>query len=153
VEYTAIIEMPKGETRRIHLSYNSEEGFLDLGPIKEQIPVNEGVMPIHYGYIEHAINREEKDNVDVLVYSALEYKTGDRVPIEILGMLNRKDGDHKVLARDSSVNVGNFYDFSQSEQMLILEYFGFKSAIVSIDDKEAALAYLQACGATQDSLA
>lgn len=143
MKYTATIEMPKGESRRIHLSYNKEEGFIDLGPIKEQIPVNDGIMPVHYGYIENTTNKIEKDNVDVLVFSTKLYKTGDKIEIEIFGMLNREDGDHKVLATDDSMSVNTFDEISTDERNLLLEYFGYKSKIMSVDNKEIALRYVE----------
>jgi inorganic pyrophosphatase len=143
MKYFAIIEMPKGETRRIHLSYNKSEGFIDLGPIKEQIPVNDGVMPVHYGYIENTLNSEDDDNVDVLIFSSLNYKTGDKVEIEIIGMLNRKDGDHKVIATDTSISINDFSEVPKDEQKLILDYFGYKSEIISIDEKAKAFEYIE----------
>ena len=55
----AIIEIPKGSDRRIHMR-NDGSGFEDFGPIKEKIPINDGIMPVAYGYIENAINKKEK---------------------------------------------------------------------------------------------
>jgi inorganic pyrophosphatase len=143
MQYISVIEMPKGEDRRIHLSYNSGEGFIDLGPIIDQIPVNDGVMPVHYGYIEGVINEVEKDNVDVLIFSNDIYKTGDKVEIDIIGMLNREDGDHKVLAFDKTLNLNSFDDISEEERNLILKYFGYKSKILSINTRQETLKYLQ----------
>ncbi len=143
MKYTATIEMPKGESRRIHLSYNKEEGFIDLGPIKEQIPVNDGIMPVHYGYIDNTTNEIEKDEVDVLIFSTKSYKTGDKVEIDIFGMLNREDGDHKVLATDDSMATNTFDEMSVDTRNLILEYFGHKSKVISVDTKETALKYVE----------
>lgn len=98
MQYIATIEIPKGSDRRIHMSYD-KSGFIDLGPIKEHIPVNEGVMPVHYGYIEGTVNKEEGDEVDVIVFSKNPYNTGDKVEIEILGSFVRKDGDHKMMVQ------------------------------------------------------
>lgn len=126
------------------MSYD-KSGFIDLGPIKDQIPVNDGVMPAHYGYIENAINKEEGDEVDVIIFSSQPCNTGDTLDVEIIGMLTRKDGDHKLIATDESSGVKDFEDILPEERNLILRYFGYKSEIISIDTKEKALEYLLSC--------
>jgi inorganic pyrophosphatase len=142
MKYIAIIEMPRGTNRRIHLAYD-KSGFVDLGPIVDQVPVNEGVMPVHYGYIEGTKNETEGDEVDVIVFSKNSYKTGDRVEVEILGSLVRKDGDHKIIAHDSSESNLVFKNLSEAEQKIIVDFMGYKSPIISIDSKEQAEEYVQ----------
>ncbi len=144
---TATIEIPKGGDRRIHMSYD-KSGFVDLGPIKEHITLNDGVMPVHYGYIEGTINEKDGDEIDVIVFSKNEYKTGDKVEIEILGILTREDGDHKVIARDGSVSDSVFEELPTPERELILGYLGFKSPIVSIETKEVAEGWVGNCKKT-----
>lgn len=148
MKYFAVVEIPKGSDRIIHLSHDGG-GFVDLGLIKEEIPVNNGVMPVCYGYIENTINEEEGDNVDLIIFSNKSYKSEDRTEIEIIGMLNRKDGDHKVIAVDDSVSIKDFNDVNKEEQKLILDYFGYKSEIISIDDKEKTLEYVGRCKNTE----
>ena len=140
--YIATIEIPKGTDRRIHMSFD-RSGFVDLGHIKDHIPVNEGVMPVDYGYIDGTLNKDEVDEVDVLVFSKNAYSTGDKVEIEILGMLIREDGDHKVIARDSSESDLVFQELAQTERQLIIDYIGYKSPVRSIDTKTATLEYVK----------
>ncbi|TAL50490.1 hypothetical protein EPN81_02670 [Patescibacteria group bacterium] len=147
MKYLAVVEIPKGSDRRVHLSYDGS-GFKDFGPIKERIPVNEGVMPVHYGYIKNVINPVENDNVDVIIFSNAAYETGDETNVEIIGMLTRKDGDHKLIAADESIVLAHFSEVPAQDKNLLLEYFGYKSEIVSIDSREDALAYLQTCMAS-----
>jgi inorganic pyrophosphatase len=142
--YIAIIEIPKGSDRRIHKAYDGT-GFVDLGPIKDHISINNGVMPVHYGFIEHTLNVVDKDEVDVIVFSNNAYKTGDRCTIEIIGMLTREDGDHKVIAVDESVTIKSFSDLIKEEQDLIISYIGYKSKVISVDDKKVAEKYVQSC--------
>lgn len=144
MRYKAVIEIPRGCDRRIHMSYD-KSGFIDLGPIKVQIPVNDGIMPVHYGYIENTVNKKEKDEVDVIIFSSKMYSTGDTLDVEIIGMLTRKDGDHKIIAVSESPEIKDFEDILQEERDLILKYFGYKSEIISIDSKEKASGYLQSC--------
>ena len=141
MEYLAVIEIPKGSDRRIHMSYD-RSGFIDLGPITDQIPINDGFMPAAYGYLPLFINKKEKDEVDVIIFSKNKYKTGDKIGIKIFGMFTREDGDHKILARDNSVVFENFIELPSEERQLLLDYFGYKSKITAVDDKETALKYL-----------
>lgn len=119
-------------------------GFEDLGPIKEKIPINDGVMPIAYGYILDAINKEEKDNVDAIIFSNNKYKTGDETEGEIIGILNRDDNDHKVILVDDTIPYKDFMEVPEDERRLILKYFGHNHSI-TLDTKEAAIQYLADC--------
>ncbi len=123
---------------------DDKSGFKDYGPIIDRIPVNNGVMPVSYGYIENAINKTEKDNVDVIILSNREYKTGDEVEAEIIGILNREDNDHKVIAIDDSVTYKSFSEVPAQERNLILDYFGYGHKITT-KDKAEALEYLADC--------
>ncbi|MBX4189466.1 inorganic diphosphatase [Candidatus Parcubacteria bacterium] len=140
MKYKAIIEIPKGSDRRIHMKYD-RSGFEDFGPIQERIPVNKGIMPVAYGYIENTINKTEKDNVDVIVFSEKQLHTGDEIDISIIGLLNRKDGDHKVIGADDSMQYQNFLEVPESERSLILDYFSYTHQI-TIEDQVKALEYL-----------
>jgi len=142
MQYIVTIEIPKGTDRRIHMSYD-KSGFIDLGPIKDHIPVNDGTMPVHYGYINDTVNKEEGDEVDAIIFSKNSYVTGDKFEVKIIGMLTREDGDHKVIVCDDSENDFVFEELVESEQKLILDYIGYKSPIVSVDTKEKALKYLR----------
>lgn len=146
MKYTAVVEIPKGSDRRIHMAYDGS-GFIDLGLIKDRIPVHDGIMPVAYGYLPNYINHEEKDNVDVLIFSRNEFKTGDEVEVEVFGIVIREDEDHKVLARDTSFSVGSFNELD--DKQLLLDYFGFKSKISSVEDKEWTESYLKACFASE----
>ena len=88
------------------------------------------------------MNKEEGDEVDVIVFSKDIYKTGDKIKVEILGMLTREDGDHKVIARDSSEPDTVFENLADVERKLILSYIGHKSPIVSIDSRDEAFEYI-----------
>ncbi|MHB0978002.1 MAG: inorganic diphosphatase [Minisyncoccota bacterium] len=143
MKYTAIIEIPKGSDRRIHMRYDGSD-FEDFGPIKEKIPINEGVMPVAYGYIEGATNKLEKDNVDVVVFSSKEYKTGDKIEVEIIGLFSREDEDHKIIAIDDSVSYKNFYEVPEQERNLVLAYFSYTHQI-KVEDADKALKYLTEC--------
>jgi inorganic pyrophosphatase len=144
MKYTAIVEIPKGCDRRIHMTYD-HSGFVDFGPISDHISVNNGVMPVCYGYIDRYINKKEGDNVDCIIFSTKEYKTGDSIETEIIGILVRDDEDHKVICTDNTVTLGSFEDTDETEKNLILDYFGFKSKIAHIGDKEEAIAYMNSC--------
>ena len=143
MKYQAIIEIPKGSDRRIHMS-DDGSGFKDFGPINEKIPINNGIMPVCYGYIVDTINKSEGDNVDVIVFSNLSYETGDKIEIEVIGLMNREDGDHKVISTDNSVSLTNFLEVEREERKLILDYFSYTHNI-KVESKDKALVYLNTC--------
>ncbi len=66
--FQAIIEMPEGDTRRRHMAHD-HSGIVDLGLLKDKVPVNDGIMPINYGFIPHTKNSVEGDELDVIVFS------------------------------------------------------------------------------------
>lgn len=141
-----VVEIPKDCDRRIHKSTETGE-FIDFGPTKEIIPVNKGKMPVCYGFLKNVINKTEGDEVDLLIFSSREYKTGDEIEVELLGMIEREDGDHKVVAKDSSVPFDDIEEINAGEWNLILEYFGFKHKIISVKNKEKANEYVMDCSA------
>jgi inorganic pyrophosphatase len=143
MKYKAVIEIPKGSDRRIHLRTNGS-GFEDFGPIKEKIPINEGVMPVAYGYIENVINKTEGDNVDAIIFSNQEYKTGDEIDVEAIGLLRREDEDHKIIAVDDSVSYKSFSEVPLQERTLILDYFSYTHKI-TVEDAAKARDYLDEC--------
>lgn len=146
MHYTAIIEIPKNCDRRIHWGNRPENKgtFVDLGPLKEVIPVNDGKMPMAYGFIKNTVGTDgEGDEVDVLVFSEKEFKTGEEVSITVFGILKREDGDQKVLAHDDTVSYKSFGDLSPDLQKVTTDFHGFKHKIVSIEDKNSAELYVQ----------
>ena len=141
--YTAVIEIPKGDGRRRHLNYE-KTAIIDLGPIRDVIPVNDGVMPVDYGYIEHTKNPIEGDEVDVIIFSIAIRKSGEKVGVSPIGLIRRDDGDDKVIAIDETISlITSWDDVSTEEKDLILAYFGYGHKILSIENREAAEAYLR----------
>ncbi len=137
----AIIEIPKGNDRRWHLNYD-KSAIEDFGLIKERIPVNDGVMPVAYGYLEDTENEAEKDNVDILVFSSKDFKIGEGVEVVPFGYIIRDDGDHKVFAVDGTMDYKSWSDIPKEEADLILKYFGYNHKIISIENADSAEEYI-----------
>jgi inorganic pyrophosphatase len=116
-------------------------GFVDLGPIREQIPINNGIMPVAYGYLKDVINKKEKDNIDVLVFSNRDFSTGDEIEVIPFAVIKRSDEDHKVLTRDDTVLLKGWSNVSLKERKLILDYFGFKGR-VKVEGVDEAESYI-----------
>lgn len=138
----AIIEIPKGNDRRWHLNY-ARTAIEDFGPIKDKIPVNDGIMPVDYGYLEGTENKDEKDNVDVLIFSSRRFNVGDSVEVEPFGLIRRSDKDHKVLAADNTSSIKTWNDVPLPERELILEYFSYNHPILGVESKESSEAYIR----------
>ena len=140
----AIIEIPKGCDRRRHLNY-AKTAIEDFGPIKEKIPVNDGIMPVAYGYLEGVENKDEKDNVDVLVFSKKEFATGESVEVYPFALIKRSDKDHKVLATDDTISLKTWDDVPAEERDLLYAYFSHNHKIEKIEGKEGVDAYIKEC--------
>ena len=145
------IEIPKGDDRRRHLSHDKTK-MLDLGPTKKVIPVNNGIMPIAYGFIIGTLQKDESsknpeeipDEIDVLLYSKNNFRVSDSTTATPIAFITREDGDHKVVAVDSTTSkqVKKWEDLPAHERYLILRYFGYKSPITKIEGVKAAIEYI-----------
>ena len=139
--YQAVIEIPKGDTRRRHKRQGGEE-LVDFGPIT--IPINGGVMPIHYGYIIGTLNTEESpaEELDVLIFSDKKLAPADRLEIRPIALLMREDNNHKVVATDDT-NSREWTDIGEEERKLLLDYFSYNSKIVKIASGEEAIKLIE----------
>jgi len=145
------IEIPKGDDRRRHLSYDKKK-LLDLGPTKDVIPVNEGIMPIAYGFVIGTLQKGESskrpkeipDEVDILVYSNNKFSPGEKTKAIPIAFITREDGDHKVVAVDSTTSndIKKWEDIPSMEREIILKYFGYKFPIKTIEDAQTAIKYI-----------
>lgn len=139
----AIIEMPKGDDRRRHFKFD-KTGFIDLGPIKEVIPVNDGLMPISYGYIPDTLNIDEGDEIDVLVLSNKVLSVAQEVEVEPIALIVRDDGDNKVVAIDDSISdIKEWGDIPESERELIEQFFSYHHKILAIENLETTNQYIE----------
>ena len=139
----AIIEIPKGDDRRRHIKYD-KSGFIDLGPTKDVIPVNDGIMPIHYGFIPETLNEKEGDEIDVLVLSDESLKVGHKITIEPIALIRREDGDDKIVAVDESKGqIRKWSDIQKEDRELIEKFFSFHYKFLSIDDLDSAMEYIK----------
>lgn len=139
-----IIEIPKGDDRRRHIKPD-KSAFIDLGPIRDVIPVNDGVMPVHYGYIPGTLNKKEGDEIDALVLSSEDcFKVGQQVEVKPIALIRRADGDDKVVTVDESMNfLSRWDDIPATERELIEAFFSYHHAFLVIEEAEAAKTYVE----------
>ena len=138
----AVIEMPRGDNRRRHIKYD-KSGFIDLGPTKDVIPVNDGVMPVNYGYIKDTLNVGEGDEIDVLIFSKQILSVGQEIDILPFALIRRADGDDKVVACDNTIDIKSWDDIDRSERELIEKFFSYHHKFIAIENKEVAEKYLE----------
>lgn len=137
-----IIEIPKGDDRRRHIRYD-KSGFIDLGAIKDIIPVNNGIMPVHYGYIPETLNEKEGDEIDVLVLSDNDFSVGQEIEVEPIALIRREDGDDKIIAVDKTRGIiQQWDDVPEIEKKLIKDFFGYHHRLLSFDNSECAIEYI-----------
>jgi inorganic pyrophosphatase len=139
----AVIEIPKGDDRRRHIKYD-KTGFVDLGPIKDVIPVNEGVMPVDYGYVPGTMNEKEGDEIDILIISDKKFKVGQEIEVEPIALIMLDNGDDKVIAVDETKkSIKGWSDIPEQLKNLIKNFFGYKNKIIAIEDEEKAKQYVR----------
>lgn len=139
----AIVEIPRGDNRRRHLN-NKKTEFIDLGPIKDIIPVNDGVIPVDYGYIPETLNKKEGDEIDVLILSKKKFVVGQEVEIEPVALIRREDGDDKVVAVDKTYHlIREWSDILENERKLIEKFFSYHYKFISIDRADEAKKYIR----------
>ncbi len=139
----AVIEIPKGDDRRRHIKHD-KTGFIDLGPIKDVIPVNEGIMPVDYGYIPGTFNEKDEDEIDVMVISNRKFKVGQEVEIEPIALIRRDDQDDKVVAVDKTKkSIRKWLDIPEHERELIKSFFCNRHKIIAVEDEEKAREYVK----------
>jgi inorganic pyrophosphatase len=139
----AIIEIPKGDDRRRHLKFD-KSGFIDLGPTKDVIPVNDGIMPVHYGYIPGTLNEKEGDEIDVLVLSNKSTEVGLTIEVEPIALIKREDHDDKIVATDETmISIKNWEDVPEKERDLIQSFFSHHHKIILIEDSKSAKKYIK----------
>jgi len=138
-----IIEMPKGDDRRRHFKFD-KTGFIDLGPIKEIIPINNGLMPISYGYIPYTLNVDEGDEIDVLILSNNILEVAQEVEVEPIALIVRDDGDNKVVAIDNSIfDIKEWKDIPENERELIEQFFSYHHKITAIENLDITKQYIE----------
>lgn len=138
----AIIEIPLGDDRRRHMKYD-KSGFIDLGPTKEVIPVNDGVMPVNYGYIKDTLNIGEGDEIDVLIFSKQILSVGQEIDILPFALIRRADGDDKVVSTDNTLDIKSWEEVKQDERELIEKFFSYHHKFIAIENKEEAEKYIE----------
>lgn len=138
----AIIEIPRGDDRRRHMKYD-KSGFIDLGPTKDVIPINDGVMPVNYGYISDTLNVGEGDEIDVLIFSKQILSVGQEIDILPFALIRRADGDDKVVATDNTLDIKSWEDIEKGERELIEKFFSYHHKFIAVENKEEAEKYIE----------
>jgi inorganic pyrophosphatase len=145
--YEILIEMPEGETRRLHIAW-SRAHWINQGPIRDTIPVNGGAMPIAYGFVIGTRVSEgpgKVDELDALVYSRRKFSVGERTRARPIASIRLENGDHKVVFADDTVKAERWADIPEAKRKLVLEYFGYKSRVEGVGDREDALELIRSC--------
>jgi len=134
-----LIEMPKGASKRTHINW-ARTHWIDGGPIKRAIPVNEGIMPIDYGFVVGTMIKEgsHKDELDALVYTERKLELGSRIKIDPTAVLYIKNGDNKIIGVGKDTTVQKWEDIPARTRNLLIKYFGYKSPVIKIGDKKDA---------------
>jgi inorganic pyrophosphatase len=143
-KYQAIIESPEGDDRRRHFD-KKENRIIDIEPLKDVIPVNNGIAPINYGFILNTKCPADNDEIDVLIISDKKLKIGEQLDVYPIALIMRADGDDKIVATDSTTfnKYKEWQDIAESKRKLISDFFSCHYKILSIKDSKKAKEYLE----------
>lgn len=109
----AIVEQELGTSERTVWDERKHE-FVKTGLVM-QVP-----LPAPYGWIPQTLCKADDDALDVLILTEQQIAQGSYLPVRPVGVLLRRDQDHKVLAVDiSSTSYGRVYDYSQLPDELL----------------------------------
>ena len=142
-KYKAIIETPEGDNRRRH--FNKEKTkIIDLGPLKNVIPINNGIAPINYGFILNTYCKADNDEVDALIISEDKLRIGQEIEVYPIALILRKDKDDKIVAVDKTTfeKYQEWHDVSKEKRDLIEKFFSFHYDIITIENSKKARQYL-----------
>jgi len=142
-KYFALIEIPEGDDRRRHFDKKRNK-VVDLGPLKNAIPVNNGIEPINYGFILNTHCEADDDEVDVNVLSERKIKIGEQLEIFPIALILRKDDDNKVIATDQTTKdkYKAWKDVPAGLRKLVEEFTSEHFRIISIENSQKTKEYL-----------
>lgn len=139
--FKAIIECPEGDDRRRHFD-KKQNKVIDLGSLKNVIPLNNGITPVNYGFIKNTKCEADGDEIDVLLVSDNKIKVGEEVEINPIALILRADGDDKIVAVDESTKekYKSWNDLPNKD--LIENFFSFHYKFLSIENSKKAYQYI-----------
>ena len=139
--FKAIIESPKGDDRRRHFD-KKKNRVIDLEPLKDVIPINNGITPVSYGFIKNTRCEADGDEIDVLLVSHNKLKIGEEVEIYPIALILRADGDDKIVAVNESTKrkYKSWDDLPNKD--LIEKFFSYHYKFLSIEDSKKAYQYI-----------
>jgi hypothetical protein len=93
-----VVEQRAGERGRWEWVPEDDEVVLrnDLAP----------PMPLHYGCVPRVVNPADGELLDVMLYDNQERQRGERLDVRVVDVLERADGDHKLLAVPAGATPG-----------------------------------------------
>jgi hypothetical protein len=99
-------------------------------------------MVTHYGCSVDLMNDADGELLDVMLVDGEERSRGERVVVRVIDVLERSDGDHKLLA----VPADGPHGPSRSVRERILAwYVAHEKPLIGWGGEDAALALLDAC--------
>lgn len=77
-----------------------EEGRWEWEPDTDEVVFRYELepLPVHYGCSVDIVNAADRELLDVMIVDPAERGRGERMPVRVVDVLERSDGDHKLLA-------------------------------------------------------
>jgi inorganic pyrophosphatase len=140
-EQIVVIEDPRGSVVRHHWDDAGQEW------IERPHPHTSSPWPVNYGYLPETRNPADDDDLDAMVLASNPVPTGARVVVRIVGLLQRPDGDDKLLGvlKDDPAfrNITRLQEVPQSELQAIETWFAEWGPVGQWQDEEQAIVRLE----------
>lgn len=118
--------------------------MIELGLIKDVIPVNDGVSPVNYGYIPGTHNSGDDDELDAIVITDEVYAVGQEVSVLPIALLRRADHDDKIIAvPEGEKEINTWEDISEKEREVIMKFYSYHHPITAIENASKARQYIE----------
>jgi deoxyribonuclease V len=121
-----------------------EEGRWEWVEDEQQVVFRHGLdpMPSHYGCCEDLINPADGELLDVMLVDPSSRARAERLPVRVIDVLERSDGDHKLLA----VPLDARPPLDGVRDRIWAWYLAHQKPLVRWGGEDAALALIRACG-------
>jgi deoxyribonuclease V len=99
-------------------------------------------MPTHYGCVDGIVNPADGELLDVMLVDPAPRGRGERVTVRVVDVLERTDGDHKLLA----VPLASNHRLDGVRERIWAWYVAHEKPVTRWGGEGAALALIRACG-------
>ena len=104
----------------MRMEYDGETGIFHESEYRSLAAVRGFTMP--YGWIKES-GTPPQPHWDCILLSDRDFALGDEVEIEVVGLLERTDGDHKYIAVEHSRSISDLSEITEEERAELMKLY------------------------------